>query len=308
MKKRIIILRHNGGRLGNQLLLFASVYAFCLEYGYDCINYTFYNYHNYFENLYEDKFTKFLGILAKLKLYNTHRDYFIIYQIYKILSHIYAFFEKGLLIKEDPQNIIFLPPTKIGTKNHQKLIQMITSSKEKFFYLDGWNFRNPIGLKKYHKKITYLLRPKKQIKNTVEHFLKPVKKKYNLVGVHIRQGEYKKRNFMGGAWYFSEEEVAKILRNYLKRERKNPQKVLFILCSDNPLNLSFFSGMNVKLGIGSMMEDLLTLSMCNIILGANSTFGSFAAYYGNIPFFIFDHKKKYVKADGENLFQNSKFS
>ena len=51
-----------------------------------------------------------------------------------------------------------------------------------------------------------------------------------------------------------------------------------------------------------MIEDLLTLSMCNEIIGSNSTFGSLAAYLGNIPFFVFDRQKKYIRGEGDHLF------
>ena len=247
-QKEIIILRHNGGRLGNQLLLFASVYAFCLEYGYQCINYTLYNYSNFFEQRYSDKFTKLVGILPGLKLYNTHQDYFIIYQIYKTLTFIYTFFKRGTLIKEDPKNIIYLPPTKDKIKNHQKLIQSITLSKDRLFYLDGWNFRNPLGLKRYHKEIVKLLKPKQYIINHVNFFIIPLRKTDCLIGVHIRQGEYKSKKFMNGEWYFSEKEVAEILKHYLKKENKDSEKVLFILCSDGPLDLSFFFRVKYKNG------------------------------------------------------------
>lgn len=305
--KRIIILRQSGGRLGNQLLLYCSIFAFCLEYGYQCVNYTFYNYRNYFDLPKGDQFIRLTGLLGKLKFYNTHATHLLIYQIYQILTVIYTFFRRGTLIKEDPNGITYLPPTKDKVKHHQKLIQKITFGKENFFYFDGWHFQNPAGLKKYHKEIISLLRPKKQIITKVRYFLEPLKKNSYLVGVHIRQGEYKSNRFMGGSWHFSEKEVAQILRSYLKKNHKDPTKVQFIICSDGPLDLSYFSGLRATPGIGSMMEDLFTLSMCDVIVGSNSTFGSFSAYYGNIPFFIFDHKKKWVEANGENLFQNTNF-
>ena len=305
--KQVIILRHSGGRLGNQLLLYASIYAFCLEYGFQCINYTFYNYRDYFNLPKGDKFTQLFGILGKLKFYNTHAAYVLVYKIYELFTFIYTFFRKGISVKEDPKNIIYLPPTRDKIRKHQKLIEKITLGKGKLFYFDGWHFQNPGGLKKYRKEIIGLLKPKKHILTKVKYFIEPFKH-YHLIGVHIRQGEYKSKRFMGGSWYFSEKEVAKILDSYLKTNHKEADKVKFIICSDGPLDLSYFSGLNTTPGIGSMMEDLITLSMCNVILGSNSTFGSFAAYYGNIPFLIFDHEKKWIKADGENLFQNSNFS
>lgn len=302
-KKEIIILRHNGGRLGNQLLLYCSVYAFCLEYGYKCINYSFYKYSDYFDNIPKDKFTLFLAILAKVKLFRTRREHLIIYQIYILLSYICPFFKRGTIIKEIPGETINLPPTNDKIKTHQQLIQKIAHEKNHVIYIDGWNFRNPIGFKKYYQQITRLFRPTREIIDRVESFLKPFKNNYYLVGIHIRQGDYKSKGFMNGEWYYTEKETAGILRDYLIKENKNIKNTLFIICSDGPIDLSYFKGLNIRKGPGTMMEDLLTLSMCKIIIGANSSFGSFAAYYGKIPYYILEHKDGYIKSKKNNLFQ-----
>ena len=148
-----------------------------------------------------------------------------------------------------------------------------------------------------------IFKPKKEIIQRVNRFINQLKKDHFLVGVHIRQGEYKSKKFEGGRLYFNEKEVTAILRRYLRKENKNPEKVLFILCSDGSLDISHFAGLKIQIGIGRMIEDLITLSLCDTIIGSNSTFGSFAAYYGNIPFFIFDRKNGFVKARGDNLFQ-----
>lgn len=284
MKKRIIILRQNGGRLGNQLLLFASIYAFCLEYEFECINYSFYNYKNYFQ-LPSDKFSVFLNLIANLKLYNSHSLHLIVYQIYKFFTYIFTFFNKGLILKEDPRRLFYLPPSIDKIKSHSNIIKKIISSKDKIIYIDGWHFRNPIGMKKYHKKIVNYIKPKNEIVKSVQLFINPLKIKYYLVGVHIRQGDYKR--IEQGKWYFTNKEVAEILKNYLKNERHSSKPILFIICSDEIINMKEFKGLNIKLGSGIIIEDLFTLASCNLIIGSNSTFGSFASYYGNIPFIEF---------------------
>lgn len=297
--KQIIILRHNGGQLCNQLMLFTSVYAYCLEKGYDCINPSFYEYHQYFNFHYSNLSSRLFNFINILKFYKSHT---IMYAIYSWLARFVIFFQKGLVIKEDPQEIFYLPPSPDKNKHHIYTLKQIESKNNKRIYIDGWTFRNPIGLKKYRKQIIKTFQPREEIIKNVQKFIKPLKTKCFLVGIHIRQGGYKSKNFMGGTWYFNEKEVRDILEVYLKKERKNQQKILFIICSDGPVNLHRFSSLNVKLGIGSVMEDLLTLSMCNVIIGSNSTFGSWAAYIGSIPFFIFDREKKYIKLKGDNLF------
>lgn len=300
-KKQIIILRHNGGQLGNQLLLYTSVYAYCLEKGYKCINYSFYEYNKYFQFKTPNFWIWIFEKLSKLKFYKRR---IIVYLIYKYTSYTLQLLKRGVVVKDDPTDIFFLPPTKTNNIKHQKIIERIENSSDKLIYTDGWIFRNPLGLKKYRSQIIKKFKPKKEIIQQTNRFINQVKRDSFLVGVHIRQGEYKSKNFMGGGWYFNEKEVVEILSHFLQKERINLKKVLFILCSDGPIDLSLFSGLNIKLGIGSMMEDLITLSRCNMIIGSNSTFGSFAAYLGKIPFFIFDHKKNWVMGRDNNLFQH----
>lgn len=299
-KKEIIVLRHNGGQLGNQLLLFTSIYAYCIERGYKCTNYSFYEYYKYF-NLRTPNI--WVWIFEKLSEIQFYKRRIIIYLIYKYSSCILSILKRGTVIKEDPKDIFFLPPTPISNTKHRTIIDRIENSSDKLIYIDGWTFRNPLGLKKYHDQIIQTFMPKKEIMQKANQFINQIKKDNFLVGVHIRQGEYKSKKFMDGKLYFKENEVAEILRNYLTREKRDPKKVLFLLCSDGPLNLVYFSGLRIQIGIGIMMEDLITLSMCDIIIGSNSTFGSFAAYLGKIPFFVFDRKKQWVKAKGNNLMQ-----
>lgn len=298
-KKEIIILRHNGGQLCNQLLLYTSVYAYCLKMGFKCKNYSFYEYGKYFNFEISNLFVYIFKKINNIKFYKSR---VIIYLIYKYISYLIIFFKKGIIIKEDPQQFFYLPPTPTTNIYHKNVLEQIANGANFVFYLDGWTFRNPVGLKKYRIQIINAFRPKKEIIKRANDFIKGLKENF-LVGIHIRQGEYKSKKFMGGDWYFNEKEVADILRAYLDKVNKHSKNILFILCSDSPLNLLFFSGLRIKLGPGSMMEDLVTLSMCQLIIGSNSTFGSFAAYYGNIPFFIFDHKNGWARAKGENLFQ-----
>ncbi len=300
LKKEIIILRHNGGQLGNQLLLYTSVYAYCTEKGYRCINYSFYEYNRYFNLQTPNLWIRVFEKLSEIKFYKSR---IIVYLIYKYSSYLLQILNRGAVVTEDPKESFYLPPTPINNAKHQEIIKRIENSSDKLICTDGWTFRNPLGLKKYHNQIIQAFKPKKEFIQKANLFINSIKKDNYLVGVHIRQGEYKSKNFMGGDLYFKEIEVANVLRFYLKKSKKDSGKVLFILCSDGSLDLSYFSGLRIKLGIGSMMEDLITLSRCDIIIGSNSTFGSYAAYFGEIPFFIFDRNKKYIEARGNNLFQ-----
>lgn len=282
VKRKVFIIRHNGGRLGNQLLLYANILAMCKQLKLECVNYSFYNYRKYFQLPSTDRWMIIFDLFGSLNLYSTHAKHLIIYQAYKLFSYLYQLTHPGTVLTSSPSGLTNLPPSPPKTKHDLKVTQALQSTQTKTFYIDGWEFTNPIGIRKHHKYITSIIKPKKQILKNLDKFLNPYKKFYS-VGVHIRQGDYKA--FQGGKLYFTQGQVAEILKHYAKKSKK--KSILFIICSDESINLSTFKPLNAVKGPGSMIEDLFVLSRCKEIIGSDSTFGRFASYYGNIPFTIF---------------------
>jgi len=290
-KKEVVILRHNGGRLGNQLILYSSMYAFCLEKNYHLINYSFYEYDKYF-NLPNPRFySAFFGFIKDLNFYKSHA---ITYLLYKFLTTAIPFFWKGALLKEDPSEVFLLPPSKVRNREQQNALKNIENSTINRVYTEGWNFRNPVGIDKYHTEITQFLTPKKEIIKIVEKFISDNRKGgKRLIGVHIRQGDY--QIFLGGSLYFSPKEVYEILKYFIKVRRFETSKTRFVIFSDGLIELNLFKDLDVVHGPGQVIQDLFALSMCDLIIGSNSTYGSFASYYGKKTLYFFDRDKKFVK-------------
>jgi hypothetical protein len=63
------------------------------------------------------------------------------------------------------------------------------------------------------------------------------------------------------------------------------------LCSDEAIEQDKFVGLNFVLGPGSEITDLYMLAETDMIIGSNSTYGTWAAYYGQIPFYCFSAEK-----------------
>ena len=313
MKKKIIILESaRGARLANQLWNFISVYAYCLERQYNCLNLSFfevkkhkhknnvYSYCNYY-NFFNIPLSLFIRLLISIHL--------IIAKICKrirfyerFISLIRKLYPEKILYSGD-QDPFYLPPSAIDPRQLKQL-----ANKEKFskIYLSGWLFRNPAGLLKYHKEIIEYFRPKLRIQKKVNSFITELKSKYiHIVGVHIRQGDYK-NEFRHGELYFDEKAVSAILREYLDNFRKNKNQTCFIICSDENVKLDYFTDLNVIKSNFNTIEDLFLLAATDIIIGANSTFGALAAYYGNIPFIVFQRERidwEYYKNKNE-YFEN----
>lgn len=278
--------------MSNQLWLFASVYAYCLEKGYTCVNYSFFvsssdfcdNYAEYFA-LKRSKNIFFDFILSsgmnRLCMFIFHKNDILRNILYDRYISLLTFFNKKKIIyAEDVSKLLYLPPTK---DSKGRLYMLEQKKNDIFFY--GWFFRNPVGLKKYHKEIVEYFKPKLEVQKRISLFMEDSRKKYShIVGVHIRRGDYKK--IEGGKYCLQFSRINEILYEYLNNFGKRSEDTYFIICSDESIDLKYFAGLNVVQHFGNSVEDLFLLAATDVILGSNSTFSAFASYYGNKPFFV----------------------
>lgn len=280
---KVVILENNGGRLANQLWQFASIYSYCLEKKIVCENYVFFRYNKYFNFKILNRFVN----LFFFDFYNWHNNIKLNKILYIIFVKIFKFINKNYVIETHGKEC-FLPPSYTDNKTFESLFNKMTAKSGKVLYFCGWEFENPIGLKKYHQEIKNLFTPKAEYLNTPSSLIANLKSKYKLVvGVHIRQGDYSTWN--GGKFYFTCAEVRVILDDFLCHYHNND--VVFVLCSDENIEDNVFFGLNYVKGPGSEIEDLYTLSKTDLIIGSNSTYGLWAAYYGEIPFVVFSKDK-----------------
>lgn len=277
---KIIILKNNNGRLANQLWLYASVYAYCLEKEYECENPSFFRYNHYFNTSIPKNFSKLF--FNKDCFYKSR----LLRKSYLLYTVVIMFFNKKRVIQCD--STFILPPDISDDTKQQEYLRTIESGKDGTFYFCGWLFRTPTGVEKHGAEIRKYFKPKEKYLDNIKKLLSPLREagKY-IVGVHIRHGDYKTWN--GGAFFYSFEEVRQILESYLA-VHSEPKRVVFVLCSDDKINNSTFTGLPYISGLGSEIEDLYTLSQTDIIIGSNSSFGAWSAYFGDIPFIRFPDK------------------
>ncbi|MFA5870342.1 MAG: alpha-1,2-fucosyltransferase [Candidatus Paceibacterota bacterium] len=290
--KKIIILEHNGGQLANQLWLFVSVYAYCLEKKYKCNNYSFFEYGKYFHfssgNFLFD-FLEFIYFHFKNDNSICARGYrCVMRKLYQFCVVIIKLINPDHILRathDCEHNIpVYLPPSQCTS---QEILEFDREKTKSFLYFSGWLFRNPVGILKYRSEIKEYFLPKEQYIITARERIKKYRESYaTVVGVHIRKGDY--LYFANGLFYFSDEEIMIILRKYIDFFSLNVSNVVFLVFSDGDVNLDIFSGLNVFLERNEKsIGDLLELSMVDCIIGSNSTFGAFASYYGNIPQIVF---------------------
>ncbi len=281
--KKIIILRHGGGRLANQLWNYIGVFTYCLERGYKLENYSFYKYADFFD------LSKPKSSLIKFLFYGSliKHDQYRFRDPYEKFTRLVEHFFKNRLVKSD--KTFYLPPTTNSDWKQSEEIKKVEKNSKTIFF-EGWLFRNPVGLKKYQNEIRKHFQPIIEIRQKVDEVISSAKKQYkHIIGVHIRQGDYKV--WEGGQYYFPPKEVVNILKDYLQYSQKDPRQTVFLIASDGEIDQGIFQGLNTIICHGNQVEDLWTLSRTDMVIGSNSTYGPLAAYLGNIPVAIFNKPK-----------------
>jgi len=220
-----------------------------------------------------------------------------LYKIYIIIVRIF-FKNKIVSSKNTTNEVFYLPPS----STESKYISLLENKS--IIYFEGWLFRNPTGLEKYRKEILEYFKPNEKIEKNINKYILELRKRYeHIIGVHIRQGDYK--IFKGGKYLIDQKRIREILDEYLSFFQKNSEKICFLITSDGKIEENNFVGLNYIISKKNPVEDLFLLSKTDIVIGSDSSFGEFSAYYGNISHIIFKNEKidwKYYQKD--KYFQN----
>src|SRR3989344_883034 len=187
--KKIIIIRSSGNELANQLWNYASIYAYSLEMRYTLLNPSFFEYGEYFEMKASPNPLFFILFFWPFRNYTKRKTSIkrrIWRKFYKWYSSTILSFHKRNTVTAGIATF-YLPPTKSSSDGLS-----ILEKNNQDIYLDGWLFRNSVGLEKYRAEIREYCRPRKNIQDNVESTIKELGGMYDkIVGVHIRQGDYR---------------------------------------------------------------------------------------------------------------------
>ena len=274
--KSNIILKHAGGELANQLWNYISIYAYSIDIGAQTRNPSFYEYHRFFHLINTESLTtKILSSFFQAPRRRNHpiNKYFRL--AYKIGTKIITKFRSNqVLSSENTSNCVFyLPPSKELSRRANDI------------YFLGWLFRNPIGIEKYRPDIIQAFKPIKKIEDRKNQIISSLKNKYqNIIGLHIRQGDYKK--FRNGQYLIDQKRVAQICSEYLQSKNLNKKETVFLITSDGPIDPHLFSDLETHISQENAITDLFLLASTFAIIGSDSSFGHFASWYGNIPHIV----------------------
>lgn len=279
--KKNIILKNAGGELANQLWNYISVYSYSLEMGAETKNPSFFEYHHFFNLLEKETvLTKIFSSFFKETRRRGHWLNKLFRYKYKIIVQIISLLNKSKLLSSEgiKNEVVYLPPTK----------DLIAKGEKQYFL--GWLFRNPIGLEKYRKEILSVFRPKKDIEKKILGIKNELQSKYkNLIGLHLRQGDYK--IFKNGKYLIDQIRAYGVCKEYIENKKLNVDETIILITSDGKIDLENFFGLNVYISKENAVTDLFLLSGTDVIIGSDSSFGHFASWYGDIPHIILKKEK-----------------
>jgi hypothetical protein len=288
-KRRTAYILEQHNRLANQLWNLAAIVAFCEERGYQLSDCAAVEYH------------RVLDVhCAELPVELAHRllDPIISYVDHPKLGRLRGIRSIAYLasqtLRKVPRKLsahpkgthelcargaFYLPPSPL--RDPAQIEQLEAAENAPALGFSGFVFKNPVGLVKHRAAVLKHMRPRPPIARAVEEFTRSLRAKFtHLVGVHIRQGDY--RSWLGGRFFVDTKAMRVALDELLLRRSLTGPDTVVVVCSDGRVDLGEFNGLNVVPGPGTVGTDLYALAECDLLLGSNSTFAAFAAFLGDI--------------------------
>ncbi|MFI5295185.1 MAG: hypothetical protein ACHQ0Y_09205 [Thermodesulfovibrionales bacterium] len=278
----MLIIAEKYGELGNRLFTFANVLAFAVEHNVTVINPAFEEYACWFRSTAESLLCHYpptKGFYGKRRGYR-HGLFKAANYLMRINSKINIFSSVRLgwqqkfdFCSKDPTAVRLMARMKSGA----------TTFLDGFYFLDHKNFI------KHSEIIRDYFRPVVAVERRVADYIADVRKDGDiLIGVHMRQGDYKIHS--NGLMYYTAEEYAAVLRKIIGLFNGKPVKL--IICSNERQSPDYFGEFTFQFGPGNFMEDLYTLASCDYIVGAPSTFTQWASFYGRVPKYMINYKNE----------------
>lgn len=260
----MIIIAYKPGQLANQLFLFAKFLAYGHQHHCLVLNPAFHEYAHYFTTTANQRVPASTGAGRPNRTLN------------KILYTIVSF--AGRIGHRLKLNKGFISVLYLDWKDHYDLDNDSALKRTGLHLIRGWEFEAEKLLQSHKEQIKMFFRPEAGLQSAINHF--KVDRSGILVGVHIRQGDYRK--FEGGRYYYEAEQYA----GWMQSLKKKYPSVHFLICTNNhEISQSDFKGLDVTFAPGHELIDLYLLSTCAYIMGPPSTYSLWASYYGSVPLY-----------------------
>ncbi|WP_051718769.1 hypothetical protein [Hymenobacter sp. IS2118] len=289
----MVILVKRFGQLGNRLFLFAHLVANATEYGYAVANPSFAAYAPYFVAPAADDFgalpvrvavlrRRWLARVLELLMSLVQRP-----QVFRGVAAVARWLPAWVGLPA----LLYLDDN-AGTYD-LRAAHYVARARQGPVLLHGWCFRDRPSFAQHASLIRRLFALVPLHRQAVCAVLASCRLSAEvLVGVHIRRGDY--ATFAQGQYYYENAVYAGHLRA-LQAQFDPGQRVVFLLCSDEELDLNAFAGLPVHRGSGHFVEDLYALAGCDYLLGPPSSYSMWASFYGEVPLCHLHHPTQELK-------------
>jgi hypothetical protein len=316
--KPLLIYTHGAGRLGNQLFAYAHLLAFLEEHSneYDFINFAFIPYSTFLAHRSHASSFAMSGRKRSLLRYlasivevdpsegrTSAIQEKVIVNCARLMHGYGAIAPQGQsLIVRDIYRWSFIAGEHLDYLD-LALPQTVARLQSKdFSVLAGWGIRSWSLLEKHGDAVRAELAVHPQYGAIARTFVDDLRQNYDfLIGVAIRQGDYRSSGEIYKRFLFESDQYAAWIRQaalaFADRGR-----VGFILTADEPQkqkqfgdNVHFSTG--IAGGEGHYLESLAELAMCDVLMTCASTFGGWAAFWGDIPVIPLHDSSQVIQAD-----------
>jgi hypothetical protein len=283
----MLVICSRAGGLGNRLFVFAHFIANAIEFNYEVVNPGFFDYAKYFKKTCNDLLCRYpsRGSAGKNSKPAQILFYHLFYAVFKILERT-KLFGKSIPVLDISS---FDRESKSYDLSGKDFIRL--QSNAQLILARGWLFRDYNNIIKHAEAIRNFFTPIDPYVSNISQLIAKARNDCDvLVGVHIRQGDY--RIFANGKYFYHTADYCQFMKQII--EVFWNKKVKFIICSNVYQNEGFFKGLNYIMGSNHIVEDMYTFTKCDYLVGPPSTYTGWASFYGSVPIFT-------ITALGQNL-------
>ncbi|RBL89644.1 alpha-1,2-fucosyltransferase [Chitinophaga flava] len=282
----MVINLYKNGQLGNRLLHASAFIANSIEHGYSFYYLSFPEAYQQYFDLEDNATLKLTGVRFHFSRSGTLNSILI-----KIASGLFKFLKKR---KSLPflDYLTIIPASQPNGALYCDMndARFLEKAKNKVLFVEGWRFTDHINMPKHLFFIRDIFKPREKYAGLIDTIVNKARKfGKTLIGIHIRRGDYK--NYQGGKWFYEDTVYVRKIQEMqqLLSGHDNPSSVVFIICSDEEIDMHSFSTLPVVYIRKSEIIDLYTLAKCDYIIAPPSTFSGWASYYGNVPTYYIDN-------------------
>lgn len=315
--KPFLIYTHGAGRLGNQLFAYAHLLAFLEEHPdqFSFFNFSFIPYSTFLAHNPNPPLSKItgwqsiLGTLARLVEVNPSIGNTTSLQEKVIvngarLMHAYGVAAPSgqALVAKDVYYWSLIAGERLNYLDLALPETVSRLQRKAFTALAGWGIRSWSLLEKHGDAVRQKLEVHSRYTEVARSFISQLRQNYDfLIGVAIRQGDYRSSSEIFRRFLFESEQYA-LWTQQATAAFADRGRVGFVLTADEPQNLELF-GDNVHFatgiagGEGHYLESLVELALCNLLITSATTFAGWAAFWGNIPIVPLYSVDQIIQAD-----------